>query len=440
MRLIYFLLKVFLQYSLRIYYPRQKLIRPPKRMYGRTIYVCNHASSFMDPLVIGVLQRPIVFFLTRSDVFNAFTKPFFWSAQMLPIYREHDGEDTKRKNQETFNTCKKILSFGRNILIFGEGFTDDVFIRRLKPIKKGPARIGFGALESLKWKKKIYVSTIGINYGDPNVLGSDLLLSNGERFCLNDYEELYKESHVKAIIEVTKRIENSLKEQLTHVENKNWVFFHEHVTRLKRNGLDPDDTDFSVSLQQRWKNSKNLANRMNAQLLDENQELVHLKEELDSYFKQQKKLHVKEKYLFELSEKKTFNFAKIYSKLILLSPFALLGLLHFYLPYKWVKIFSEGVMKRPVFWSSVKMFLGMLIMALWNIPIIILADSYLIHHFWISLGIYLLLPFVGIVAYKWMNLFREFKEKKRLAKTNVSELIEKRKDLLDKIEKLIPLK
>lgn len=306
MRLIYFLLKVFLQYSLRIYYSQQKLVNAPKRFYGRTIYVCNHASSFMDPLIIGVLQRPIVFFMTRSDVFTKFTRPFFWSAQMLPIYREQDGEDTKGKNAKIFDQCRKILSFGRNLLIFGEGFTDDVFIRRLKPIKKGPARIGFGALESLNWKKKIYISTIGINYGDPNVLGSDLLISNGERFCLNDYEELYKENPVKAIIDVTKRIENSLKDQLTHIEEKDWVFFHEHVTRLKRNGLDPNDTDFSVSLKKRWENSKALASWMNQQKLQENKDLVKLKEDLDFYFRELKKRKTKEKYLFELSNEKAF--------------------------------------------------------------------------------------------------------------------------------------
>jgi 1-acyl-sn-glycerol-3-phosphate acyltransferase len=97
----------------------------------------------MDPLAVASLRRPIVFFMTRSDVFTSFTKPFLWAAHMLPIYRQQDGVDTKDENTRVFAKCTNILSFGRNLLIFGEGFTDDVFIRRLKPIKKGAIRIGF---------------------------------------------------------------------------------------------------------------------------------------------------------------------------------------------------------------------------------------------------------------------------------------------------------
>ena len=153
MRFFYLILKIVLQYSLRIYYPRQKIVNRQRNFFGRTIYVSNHAASFMDPLVIGGLQRPIIFFMTRSDVFTPVMRPILWLAHMLPIYRQHDGEDTKAKNDETFTKCTRVLSFGRNLLIFGEGFTDDVFVRRLKPVKKGAARIGFGTLEAMNWEK-----------------------------------------------------------------------------------------------------------------------------------------------------------------------------------------------------------------------------------------------------------------------------------------------
>jgi hypothetical protein len=155
MRFFYLILKITLQYTTRIYYPRQKLVNSPKELFGRTIYVSNHAASFMDPLIVAGRRMPIVFFMTRSDVFTPVTKPILWAAHMLPIYREHDGEDTKGKNAEVFKKCAKIISFGRNLLIFGEGFTDDVFIRRLKPVKKGAVRIGFSALEELNWSKNI---------------------------------------------------------------------------------------------------------------------------------------------------------------------------------------------------------------------------------------------------------------------------------------------
>ena len=109
MRAAYLLLKFTLKFSLWIYYPKTKIINAPKRRFSRTIFVCNHAASFMDPLVIASNQKPIVFFMTRSDVFKGLLKPVLWAAHMLPIYRSLDGEDTKKKNEEVFQKCNSIL-------------------------------------------------------------------------------------------------------------------------------------------------------------------------------------------------------------------------------------------------------------------------------------------------------------------------------------------
>ena len=73
--------------------------------------------------------------MTRSDIFTPMMKPILWLAQMLPIYRQLDGDGAVGKNAEVFKATSNVLKGGRNLLIFGEGFTDDVFIRRLKPIK-----------------------------------------------------------------------------------------------------------------------------------------------------------------------------------------------------------------------------------------------------------------------------------------------------------------
>ena len=214
MRLIYFILYFSLPYALRIFYRQVRTVNAPKEFLGGTIYVSNHPASFMDPLVIAALRNPIVFFMTRSDVFTPISRPLLWASHMLPIYRQHDGVDTKDKNMETFDKCKAVLKGGRNLLIFGEGFTDDTPIRRLKPVKKGAARIGFTTLESLNWSKKIYMAAVGNNYTEPNLMRSDVLISTSDKICLNDYKELYLSNPNKAINDVTKLIEKLMKEQL----------------------------------------------------------------------------------------------------------------------------------------------------------------------------------------------------------------------------------
>lgn len=439
MRILYFLFKIFLQYPFRIFFPRIKLINAPKRYYGRTIYVSNHASSFLDPIIVGVVQRPIVFFMTRSDVFKSYIKPITWAVHMLPIYREQDGEDTKGKNLEVFEKCTRILKHGRNLLIFGEGFTDDVFVRRLKPIKKGAARIGFQCLDTLKWEKQIYMTTVGVNYGDPNELGSDLVISNGERFCLNDYKEMYDENPAKAITEVTKRIDKLLKAQLVHVADKDWVFFHEQICRFRRNGLNTVDTDFKIPLKTRWENAKKLADWFNNQDLHQNEELIQLKEEADTYFKLLKRMKLEEKFLNELSATGKLDTSKHLLKLILTAIFVPLGLIHFFPPYKLVKTFVEKTFKRRVFWSSVKLMMGSLIIALWNVPIIILLNKYLIHNALISWSYFLILPFIGLITYLWFKELKNYKSKKILQKMDLSAMLAKRTTLVQKIDTLIPI-
>lgn len=446
MRFLYFLLHVMLPYPLRIFYPRQRFINGPRGYFGRTIYVSNHAASFMDPLVIGSLQRPIVFFMTRSDIFKPALQPVLWLSHMLPIYRQHDGEDTKAKNDETFKKCTDVLLSGRNLLIFGEGFTDDVFIRRLKPVKKGAVRIGFGTLEAINWKKKIYITTLGVNYGDPNYLGSDLVISNGERICLNDYKEEYLLHPAKVTNELTKRIETDLQNRITHVSNPKWVFFHEHVTRLLRNGMHPEDSDFSIPLQKRWENSRELALWMNTQQLDENPELVALKADLETYFKKLKSKKVKEKNVAALAPENKNLVLKKRLFLATLWPLAILGVIHCLLPYLLIKRFVEKSFKRRVFWSSVKMMLGLVAIGLFNIPIVILMHKFIFMplfsgftpHLWLcSLAYYFLIPWPGIIAYNYRKHYQDLKQQAKLKKSGAEALLSERNTLISRIKALV---
>lgn len=439
MRLFYFLLYVTLNYSLRLFYPRLKIVNGPKLFLGRTIYVSNHAASFMDPLVVASLRRPIVFFLTRSDVFTTFTKPFLWAAHMLPIYRQLDGVDTKELNAKVFEKCTKVLSFGRNLLIFGEGFTDDTFIRRLKPVKKGAIRIGFTALESMNWKKKIYVAAVGCNYSDPNTIGSDLLVSTSERFCLNDYKEAYLENPNKTITELTRKVELMMQEQITHVEDKDWVHFHEHVMRITRKGMNAENSDFRIPLVQRWRYSQRLAIWINELTDDQKNKLKDLRSELATYFGLIKRMRLNENDVYSLSKYKQLNRTNELLALVVLFPFALLGLIHCWAGYLIIKRFVEKSFKRRVFWGSVKLLLGMVVFGLINIPFIFLFKSWIYPSTGFAILYYFGIGFYGLAAYKWFNYLKRYKEKGMTSKSDISKLIEKRTLMAKQIQEEIPV-
>ncbi|PKR80057.1 hypothetical protein CW751_11870 [Brumimicrobium salinarum] len=439
MRPLYFLLKFTLKITLWVYYPRFKNINPPKKRFSRTIFMCNHASSFMDPLVIASSQKPIVFFMTRSDVFTPLLKPILWAAHMLPIYRKHDGEDTKKKNEEVFEKCASILKFGRGLIVFSEGFTDDVFVRRLKPVKKGAVRIGFLALERINWKKKIYVQGVGVNYSDPKVLGSDCLISNAEPVCLNDFKEAFEEDPNKTIHELTMRLEEDMRNQITDVRDLDFTDFHEHVMRLTRKGMHNKDADKSKTLIARWKYSKRLADWMNERDLKENTQILKLKNRLSQYFDRLNEVQIEEHILYKTIRNKRNRSQELFF-LITLSPIVVVGLLLNYLPYKLIKNFVEKSFKRPVFWSSVKMLLGAVAVFVYNLILAVLVafifDTSLFPILLIGLFI---IPLSGVITRNWFDTLSEFKKLKRAQNLNHSALAMERDELLSTIYKLIPV-
>lgn len=440
MRPAYIMLKFILKYTLWIYYPRMRIVNKPKKKFARTIFASNHAASFMDPLVIASNQPPIVFFMTRSDVFTPLLKPILWAAHMLPIYRSLDGEDTKAKNEKVFQKCYRILKYGRSLLIFSEGFTDDVFIRRLKPIKKGAVRIGFGACEALDWKKPIYVQTVGVNYSDPNYLGSDVVISNGEPICLNDYKSEYLKQPKKVINDLTKIVESDLQNQITDIRNKEWANMHEHIMRLTKKGMNAVDSDKHIPLLKRWQYSKKLADWINEQdCLSENQELLKLRGDLKYYFNELKALGFNEK---QLQARANDNFSKLKERLffILLFPVVLIGLFHNYLPYKLIKNFVEKSFKRPVFWGSVKMLLGGIAFGIYNLILILLFHFFIFENsiFWFFY-FFIIPPISGLITYNYFRRFRNNKTMKEIYQSDLTDLMNRRTQLLDDIKELIPV-
>ena len=437
MRFIYFNFIIFLNYSLRLYFRKIQLVNPTRKFFGSTIYVSNHASAFMDPLIVSVFRRPIVFFMTRSDIFTKWNKPFLSSCHMIPIYRQHDGGNAAEKNKASFRKATDILSSNRNLLIFGEGLTDDVFERRLKPIKKGALRIGFTALESTNWEKKIQIVGIGCNYTNPNVMGSDLLIAESSPIVLNDYREQYEENPSKTINELNRILELKLSGELTHIELDQDFAFHEQVMKLNRKGMDPRCFEANLSLVERWKYSKSLAHFLNQFQGVYPEKLNNLRQEVSNYFELLNSKGMTEEHFYQAHRK-----TNVWNRLafVLLAPIALLGFVHAYIPYILVKRFVEKTFKRKVFWCSTKMVMTMILMQLFNLPILFLLPKFFDLPFWSALLYFMSIGLQSLVWYEWRRAFFNWKSIRNYKKGDLSgELWQKREELICQIQDDIQL-
>ena len=436
MRYLYLFLRTTLPYSLHVFFKRIKATNAPKETLGRTFFACNHASSFMDPLIPGALSKPIVHFMTRADIYKGVVKHLFYHSHMIPIFRQQDGEGHNEKNVEVFRIVAEEVKRGKNILVFAEGFTDDEFVRRLKPVKKGIARMAFFTLEQLNWSEKVYIQTMGINYTNPAVFRSEVLMNYGDKICLNDYREAYIENPQVVIKQISDWVEVNMQKQITHVEKNENCQFHEQIMRLTRKGMNTENSDFSISLEGRFQYSQNLANWVNAQ---EESTTAALKHDLNDYFSCLDATKVKEEDVYEYSQTGKINISKHLIYNILLAPIALLGLLHGWISWFIIKPKIEKAFKRQVFWSSVKVVVSHFATGLYNI--LLLIPFYFFVYPSILAGLLYLILMAGlsfVVYHKWIENIREFKRKSKIELGVLKEMTEKRTKVLDFIGSTLP--
>ena len=67
-----------MQYGLSVFFRKIEKVNPRKKYRDQSINVVNHASAFMDPWIIAQRQNPIVFFMTRGDIFKPALKLHIW--------------------------------------------------------------------------------------------------------------------------------------------------------------------------------------------------------------------------------------------------------------------------------------------------------------------------------------------------------------------------
>jgi len=397
-----------MSYGLRVFFRRTIIINPRKKYRDQSINVVNHPSALMDPVVIAQLQRPIVFFMTRGDVFNPLTTPILSSVHSLPIFRRiENGPDSGEKNKVVFQKAYEALDSRRSIMIFGEGYTDDVFVRSLKPLKKGAARMAFEKMDLSNWKMDLKIIASGINYEDPNIFRSEVLIANADPIFIKDYKDLYIENSALAINKLTDDIHTALSKQLTYLEDPTLTPFLDQIQSITKKGMVHKQADKKLTLKDRWTYSKKTANIINAEYSEDKPEWQNLKIKLESYFTKLNPItigsnHINDNWIKEYSETGKLNTTKEWLFLIFGFPFFIMGLLHNYLPYTFIKRFVEKSFKRRVFWSGVKFLMGYFLLFLVNLPYL-----WVFYHFiytsWILACLYVLFATVGfgIIAYNY---------------------------------------
>lgn len=383
--MIWHFLKCLVSFVLPVFYKRvqSKNIRFLKTK-GPVIIAMNHPNAFTDPIYLTYLTYPTrLNYLARGDVF----KPGFASFMLeqigiIPIFRVRDGgKEGLKKNDESYQVVNKLLARNGKIMVFAEGLC--IQERRLRPLKKGVARMVFGAYEAIN-NENLVVIPVGVNYSQPDKFRSTLFYNIGEPILVKDFIGDYQENAARAQNKFLQHLEPRMKSLITHIdakENDELVLQLEELWKpslLKKQNLNPKNLadDFEVL--------QYITEKVNKASVEQ-PELVHdLKPFLKVYFKELK-LHKLRDWLLDPTFAKKINYFNLCfrSLLIVLGfPLFAIGFLINYLPMAASHLITKKMIRNIEFYSSFVVGIGMLLFWTTYVVLFFILDHFSPHKLW----------------------------------------------------------
>lgn len=345
-----------------------------------TILACNHPNSFMDAILIGIFLKKPLHFLARSDVFNAPWKKWMLAKlHLIPVYRLEEGAQNLHKNQDTFTQCHQILKNNGIILIFSEGVC--VLEKRLRPLRKGTARLAFGAEEGYGFSLDLEIVPVGINYTYPQHFRKEVMIGFAEPIKIKSIEFLYQENQAKAIRHLNLQIERGLRENMVIIENPDYDLPVENFLKQARlSSLSFYNTTWFSTIREHLDLEKQIASTdFNKQSLNQ---------------------------VLPTTDLKPIILKGNLFWLVIGFPFFITGFILNIIPLYLAQNLTNAKVKFREFYASVLLVVGLVFYLLYWFLFSFIIASFTHSNFFL---IWLLLPLAGYVALLWFDQYQIFK-------------------------------
>ena len=184
------------------------------------VIVGNHTNAFLDSFVLGGQVPRKMYNLPRGTIFfnqPKFVLELFRWARMIPVYRQMEGDEYVKRNLESFEFLKDALGKKEGLQIFPEGIC--IQERRLKPAKKGAAKIMLGAEKKFGYNLNTRIIFLGLNYEKATKFDSNLFLNYSRPYGISEFIESFQENEGRGIKELTEFIGKKLKNQVVHIND-----------------------------------------------------------------------------------------------------------------------------------------------------------------------------------------------------------------------------
>lgn len=408
----------FLRYLVSITEPtfykkiQAKNVKQLAETKGPVILAMNHPNAFTDPICFTYVAYPVrTYYLARGDAFKpGLISKMLENIGIIPIYRIQDGgKEGLKKNDETYKRVNELLKCkNAKIMVFAEGLC--IQERRLRPLKKGVARMVFGAQEYLG-ETDLVVFPVGLNYSNPNKFRSTLFYNIGAPIRVRDYVALYEQNPARANNVFLQELEPRMKELTTHINDKHFDKAVSYIEQLVKKDWMREEKLNTGNLEHDYQITRKIVDVVNQLSESDSERLKIWQDKAAHYFGALKRAGLRDWLLNPANQKRvnTTHLLLRMTGLLFGYLFYVPALISNYLPYTFTERLTKKLVKRNVeFYSSIAIGLGTFVFLIWYLLLILVS-------WWLSPNIgYALLIALLSLCFGWFGLHFYFYKLKTL--------------------------
>lgn len=219
--MLYPIVRPIVRVALQVFFKKIYISNAEKLPKDKPVVLAsNHPTAFLEPCILACfLDRPL-YYLVRGDLFLKPMSNFLLrDLHMLPMFRTKDrGLAYVKQNFETFAVCFDALRENKTMMIMAEGHTQ--MVKRLNPLKKGTARLAFGALEKYPDLEDVYVVPVGVNYTYGDRFRSEVMINFGDPIRIREYWEDYQSNFNAAMASFTEELRQRLEQLIISIPDE----------------------------------------------------------------------------------------------------------------------------------------------------------------------------------------------------------------------------
>lgn len=334
------------------------------------ILASNHPTAFIEPCILACWLPKPLHFMVRGDLFlQPVSNWVLRDLNMIPFFRMEDaGIAGVKGNFRSVEEAAAVLRAHHPVLILAEGHT--VHEKRLRPLRKGTARIALGTQDQYP-DLDIQLVPVGVNYTYADRFRSEAMIHFGKAIPVRDYVEAYRANAGNGLKELTDAMREGLERHVVIIEEKGDEKWADQLLIIFRNNHPEAFSPQTEYDGERLAAEKRIADTVNNLPLSDKERWKGI---VEHYMRELKRYDATDR---GLTAGGTFPLGAFLSLLLGAPLYGLAAIIHF-LPL-WIagRIGFGKMVPRYEFKASVALAVGMVLYLIWAILLFVLGAIFL---------------------------------------------------------------